>query len=851
MKKLKTYLILLLVVAVSVVITACGRDPETFTVTFVGNGATTLPITSVTAEKGSTILQPLANKTGHTLIGWYREDNFNTRWDFSSDVVEQDKSLYANWQANSVTINFNSNGGSAVQAITHDFNHVITALPTPTRSGYNFVGWHLNGQLVVFPLTLTQNINLVAQWQAVANPVTIIFDSAGGSAVDEMIIESGTTVTQPDNPTKEDHVFVGWRLAGADTNFDFATPISANTTLTAFWQAVFTVSFDLNGGVYAGELSRVINHNEFVEPVEPTKEDHVFVGWRLAGADTNFDFETPITQNITLVAQWAVLHVSPEVTIVFVGQSDDTITFNIEVVDPDGALIEIYRITLWELLTGTMVDELDLDGLDEFTNLMFEDLKLGVEYSIVVFYRYELNNELGIQSNEIERTFITPADLIFEIIDDLVVHVTGVRSFAGGSITIPNYHDGLPVVKVVGFYGEFNLVNIILNDNLQIIGEKAFYNTSLTSVTIPASVTTIGLDALHGLTVILGSDWTQINSGLFIDSGLEYLILPTSVTTIASNALYDLTVILSDDWTQINSGLFTNTGLTRIIIPGSVTTIGANAFNNIATLVEVTFDGNGLLSIGANAFSGTSLVTFVLPSTLTTIGNSAFNITTLNAITLNEGLQTMGNDLFVGSIISEITLPSTLTTIGNSLTGLTVILSNNWTAVNSGLFTETGLTTIVIPGSVLTIENDAFRNITTLVTVTINHGVTTIGANAFENTSLVSIVIPGSVVTIGNAAFRGVTTLTNVTLNDGLVTIGVNAFERVSITQLITPSTLRYIEDAAFIFVSSLTSLTLNEGLLRIGALAFAATGLTGDVILPASVIDYQNAFMGVNIIRP
>ena len=154
------------------------------------------------------------------------------------------------------------------------------------------------------------------------------------------------------------------------------------------------------------------------------------------------------------------------------------------------------------------------------------------------------------------------------------------------------------------------------------ISDEAFKNcSSLTSVTIPSSVTSIGRSAFEfcsSLTsVTIGNSVTSIGWNAFLAcSNLISVTLPNSVTSIK-------------DYT-----FFGCTSLTSITIPNSVTSIGYEAFHNCSSLTSVTI-GNSVTSIGDFAFTNCSSLTSVtIPNSVTTIGLSAFyNCSGLTSIT--------------------------------------------------------------------------------------------------------------------------------------------------------------------------------------------------------------------------
>ena len=176
------------------------------------------------------------------------------------------------------------------------------------------------------------------------------------------------------------------------------------------------------------------------------------------------------------------------------------------------------------------------------------------------------------------------------------------------------------------------------------IGNAAFRDSSVTSVTIPASVTEIGANAFAGCTnltsVTYGGDW----SNLTIQSGNP------AVQDAANEQLFDFEFILNNTAvivnnyrckgtaadvtipscykgkpvTAINNAAFPNSAVTSVTIPDSVTSIPDAAFVNCSQLTNISIP-NSVTYIGFSAFDGcASLKSITLPSSLRTIGNSAF-----------------------------------------------------------------------------------------------------------------------------------------------------------------------------------------------------------------------------------
>ncbi|MBO5479804.1 MAG: InlB B-repeat-containing protein [Clostridia bacterium] len=133
----------------------------------------------------------------------------------------------------------------------------------------------------------------------------VTFNSLGGSDVKAQFVKNGAKVTKPEDPTREDYTFVEWQLNG--NTYDFSTRVTGDITLTAKWEkkapAKFTVSFVVEGETEPFHTAEVETGKKVMAPAdEPMRGGYVFDGWTLNGAD--YDFETPVTEALTLTAKW-------------------------------------------------------------------------------------------------------------------------------------------------------------------------------------------------------------------------------------------------------------------------------------------------------------------------------------------------------------------------------------------------------------------------------------------------------------------------------------------------------------------------------------------------------------------
>jgi len=117
-----------------------------------------------------------------------------------------------------------------------------------------------------------------------------------------------------------------------------------------------------------------------------------------------------------------------------------------------------------------------------------------------------------------------------------------------------------------------------------------------------------------------------------------------------------------------------------------------------------------------------------------------------------------------------------------------------------------------------------------------------IGNNAFANRNITSVVIPGSVTIIGENAFSGSRQLTSVIMHDNIVQIGDFAFRGTGITQIDLPSKITIINRGLFFECTSLTSIVIPEGVTIIGMDAFNTCSALTSITLPSTIISIRNS---------
>ena len=200
-------------------------------------------------------------------------------------------------------VKFDSNGAKEYVNRQYEEGDLISNPPIPTRSGYTFLGWYNGDELWDFEHDrVISDMTLSAKWKRLS--YTVEFDSNGGSPVGSQTINSADKAVRPQDPTRENYVFVGWfDSVGEEWNFNNRR-VTENTVLTAKWEAykTHTVTFDTCGG---SEIAPqyIADGKKASAPTPPTKLNSAFVGWFVG--EVEWDFENnAITGDVTLVAKW-------------------------------------------------------------------------------------------------------------------------------------------------------------------------------------------------------------------------------------------------------------------------------------------------------------------------------------------------------------------------------------------------------------------------------------------------------------------------------------------------------------------------------------------------------------------
>ena len=268
--------------------------------------------------------------------------------------------VYAKWDFNSYTLRFDTMEGSFLPALTLEYDAPIPTLPTPTKEGYNFLGWYSDEDAATsFNLTTmpAYDLNIYAGWKI--QQFTITYDT--GVTTSLFTVDFNAALSEPSEPVREGYTFNGWYLDEALTNaYSFPETMPAeNITVYAKWLVNnYYISFEVNGGEFLSEIN--LSFNEPISlSVDPIKVGYTFVGWfENPELSQPFSLETMPDRELTLYAGWQVN--SYTVTFKLDGNlisSLTTIPYGENILDFPVLEKEGYQFLGWKDEAGNLIDE--------------------------------------------------------------------------------------------------------------------------------------------------------------------------------------------------------------------------------------------------------------------------------------------------------------------------------------------------------------------------------------------------------------------------------------------------------------------------------------------------------------
>ena len=401
-------------------------------------------------------------------------------------------------------------------------------------------------------------------------------------------------------------------------------------------------------------------------------------------------------------------------------------------------------------------------------------------------------------------------------------------------IYIEKTNGTINLVRYIGSATNIFVPSLIGGKSVAEISDKCFIDqATITQVTIPDSVTSIGFGAFSGC------NWLTSLTIPFINNYLGYMFGASSYSDNSSFIPGSLKTIIVTGGTSIASDAFSGcSGLTSITLPNGLTSIKGSAFSGCGGLTSITIP-NSVISIGSSAFSGCSgLTSITIPNGLTNIESFVFSgCSGLTSITIPGSVTSIGSSAFSGcSGLTSITIPNSVTSIGESvfrnctsLENLTIpfvghsststgsegvfgyIFGYTTQTANSGYGSSNSSFTTLTTGSVAnaicswTDKTYSYKVKTGFLKYTTYYGLRSYWY--YIPSSLKNVTVTGG--NINTAAFCRVPNI-KVTLN-GVATIGTYAFYNGTPTSITMSESVTKIEENAFSDCSGLTKVNISD----------------------------------------
>ena len=237
-----------------------------------------------------TVTLPTPTRTGYTFLGWTGEGITTPQPNVTIPKGSTgDKTYIENWELTEYNITMDLNGGSGQEKVVYTMTDEDFELPTPTRNGYEFVGWTGEGittpqTSVKIPKGSTGDKTYIENWELTEYNITM--DLNGGSGQEKVVYTMTDEDFELPTPTRNGYEFVGWTGEGIttpQTSVKIPKGSTGNKAYTANWQVIeYTITLDTNGGPVVSPIKYTVE-DLFTLPYI-LRPGYEFAGWTLDGS---------------------------------------------------------------------------------------------------------------------------------------------------------------------------------------------------------------------------------------------------------------------------------------------------------------------------------------------------------------------------------------------------------------------------------------------------------------------------------------------------------------------------------------------------------------------------------------
>ena len=674
------------------------------------------------------------NKNGYTFEGWeYNDVIINS--DFLENIqINEDIYIYASWSIIEYNIDYNLNGGESVSnPSTYTIEDENLPLLSPSKYGYNFVGWQTNDGNIIDTIDTKQckDITLTAKWELITHNVHYNLDGGTNNS------NNPTSFSQLEEipllaPEKRGYSFDGWY-----TDNNFTTKIEKislytenNINLYAKFNINnYSIQFKSNGG---NEISTInLPYNTQVTLPAPNMLGYDFEGWYEDDQTFSvpYTFDHIIDRNVILYAKWG-LH-TYSINYFLDGGENLNNPENFTVLSDDISLTA--PIKAGYKFDGWYLDQDFNTPITKLSMPIYNDVNLYAKWTAI----------FNVEGNTIQA--LTEYGQTLSHID------------------VPSKINNIEITKIsdYAFQGNTILESISFPETLTSIGKYAFASCiTLQNIVIPSSLNSLGQYAFANC------------------SSLKTITVSSYINATEDLAYFE------------NAG--SNDGL--ILYVKNTEKLSPYLLSNNSQLVEVNFLDNKIKTIDAHCFSGCSKLERVIGgSSIESIKESAFaGCKNLKELPIYEGLSTIKNYAFVGcESIEVINLPSTLNYIEygafrncysiktiNYKTSELIDLES-WDAIFLSDKPFSNQITVNIDENVTAIADYVFDNLPASQLNYCAKNLISYGENSFDDfgsSEGLNVIINDSVLTLPNSFLYKNDKIKEVTIGKNVSSIGSGAF---------------------------------------------------------------------------